>query len=86
MMKEQLDALYLLISLFIFLYYYYILLHIIILAGLSVYNVVVLCLVGVPIALLLKDQLDASYLLISLFIFFTTVLTICLVMVPKVNN
>ena len=53
--------------------------------GISVYNVVVLCLVGVPIALMMKEQLDASYVLISLFIFFATAVTICLVFIPKVK-
>ncbi len=53
--------------------------------GISVYNVVVLCLVGVPIALMMKEQLDASYVLISLFIFFATTVTICLVFIPKVS-
>ncbi len=40
--------------------------------------------VGVPIALMMKEQLDASYVLISLFIFFATTVTICLVFIPKV--
>ena len=54
-------------------------------AGISVYNVVVLCLLGVPIALVMKEQVDAVYAIISLFIFFATTLTICLVFVPKVS-
>ena len=56
------------------------------LSGISVYNVVILCMVGVPIALIMKDQVDAAYALISLFIFFATTLTTCLVFVPKVGN
>ncbi|KAK2166254.1 hypothetical protein LSH36_40g05026 [Paralvinella palmiformis] len=52
--------------------------------GISVYNVVVLCLIGVPIALVMKEQVDASYALISLFIFFATSMTVCLVFVPKI--
>jgi gamma-aminobutyric acid type B receptor len=51
-----------------------------------VYNVMVLCMIGVPIALMLKEQVDASYTLISLFIFFATTLTICLVFIPKVRG
>ena len=51
----------------------------------SVYNVVVLCMIGVPIALIMKEQVDAAYALISLFIFFATTLTICLVFIPKVH-
>ncbi len=54
-------------------------------AGISVYNIVVLCIIGVPIALMMKEQVDAAYTLISLFIFFSATLTICLVFVPKVS-
>ena len=50
------------------------------------YNVVVLCLVGVPISFVMKDQVDASYALISAFIFFATAVTICLVFIPKVSH
>ena len=53
--------------------------------GISVYNVVVLCLIGVPTAVMIRDQVDAAYLLTSLFTFFATTLTICLVFIPKVN-
>lgn len=52
--------------------------------GMSVYNVVVLCLIGVPIALIMKEEIEASYVLISLFIMFATTLTICLVFIPKI--
>ena len=45
----------------------------------------VLCLIGVPIALMMKEQVDPAYALISVFIFFATTLTICLVFVPKVR-
>jgi len=50
-----------------------------------VYNVVVLCLIGVPTAFMIKEQIDAAYTLISLFTFFATTLTICLVFIPKVQ-
>lgn len=56
------------------------------LAGISVYNVMVLCLIGVPIALMMKEQVDAAYALISVFILFATTLTICLVFIPKVRK
>ena len=52
--------------------------------GICVYNVVVLCLIGLPVGLLMKDQLDASYVLVSLFVLFATSLTLCLVFIPKV--
>jgi len=54
-------------------------------AGISVYNVVVLCLIGVPTAFMIKEQIDAAYTLTSLFTFFATTLTICLVFIPKVS-
>ena len=50
------------------------------------YNVVVLCLIGVPTAFMIKEQLDAVYTLTSLFTFFATTLTICLVFIPKVSS
>ena len=53
--------------------------------GISLYNVVILCLIGVPVALMMKDEVDACYTLISIFIFFATTLTICLVFIPKVK-
>ena len=53
--------------------------------GISVYTVVVLCLIGVPVALVMKEQVDASYALNSLFIFFATIMTLCLVFMPKVG-
>ena len=56
------------------------------LAGISVWNVLVLCLIGVPTAIMIKDQVDAAYMLISLFTFFATILTIGLVFIPKVSN
>jgi len=55
-------------------------------AGISVYNVVVLCLIGVPTAFMIREQIDAVYTLTSLFTFFATTLTICLVFIPKVNR
>ena len=63
-------------------------------SGLSVYNVMVLCLIGVPVAWMLKEQMDAAHALISLFIFFATlslyvsglsvynVMVLCLIGVP----
>jgi len=55
-------------------------------AGISVYNVVVLCLIGVPTSFMIKEQIDAVYTLTSLFTFFATTLTICLVFIPKVSQ
>ncbi|KAK8747898.1 hypothetical protein OTU49_016218, partial [Cherax quadricarinatus] len=52
--------------------------------GMSVYNVVIMCIIGVPISYILSDEQDASYLIISVFILFCTTGTLCLVFVPKI--
>lgn len=53
--------------------------------GLSVYNVVIMCVTGAAIAIVLSDRKDASFILISVFIIFCTTATLCLVFVPKVS-
>lgn len=53
--------------------------------GLSVYNVLIMCIMGAAIALVLSDRKDAVFILISLFIIFCTTGTLCLVFVPKVR-
>lgn len=53
--------------------------------GLSVYNVVIMCVMGAAIAIVLSDRKDASFILISVFIIFCTTATLCLVFVPKVS-
>ncbi|MFH4973683.1 hypothetical protein AB6A40_000392 [Gnathostoma spinigerum] len=52
--------------------------------GMSVYNVVVMCTLGVSLAFILQDRVDEAYALTSCFIIFCTTLTLCLVFVPKV--
>nr|XP_027225527.1 LOW QUALITY PROTEIN: gamma-aminobutyric acid type B receptor subunit 2-like [Penaeus vannamei] len=52
--------------------------------GMSVYNVVIMCIIGAPISYILSDEQDASYLIISAFIIFCTTGTLCLVFVPKI--
>ena len=54
--------------------------------GMSVYNVVIMCVSGVPISFIIRDQLDASYLIIGLFIIFCATITLCLVFGPKVST
>lgn len=54
--------------------------------GLSVYNVVIMCVMGAAIALVLSDQKDAVFVLISIFIMFCTTITLILVFVPKVSS
>ncbi|XP_013148746.1 PREDICTED: gamma-aminobutyric acid type B receptor subunit 2 [Papilio polytes] len=51
--------------------------------GLSVYNVLIMCIMGAPIAHVLADHKDALFVLISIFIIFCTTATLCLVFVPK---
>lgn len=51
----------------------------------SVYNVVIMCVIGVAISFVLSDDQDASFIIISIFILFCTTGTLCLVFVPKVS-
>ncbi|XP_076255856.1 gamma-aminobutyric acid type B receptor subunit 2 isoform X1 [Rhynchophorus ferrugineus] len=51
--------------------------------GFSVYNVVIMCVLGAAVALALVDHQDEMFLLISSFIIFCTTITLCLVFVPK---
>ncbi|VDP08397.1 unnamed protein product [Soboliphyme baturini] len=53
--------------------------------GMSVYNVVVMCALGVAISFILQDRVNESFILISSFVIFCTTLTLCLVFVPKVS-
>jgi len=52
--------------------------------GMSVYNVVIMCIMGAAISFVLSDKQDASFIIISVFIIFCTTGTLCLVFVPKV--
>lgn len=54
--------------------------------GMSVYNVFIMCVMGAAIALVLSDQKDAVFILISIFIIFCTTATLILVFVPKVKE
>ncbi|XP_049807072.1 gamma-aminobutyric acid type B receptor subunit 2 [Schistocerca nitens] len=51
--------------------------------GMSVYNVVIMCIMGAAISFVLSDKQDASFIIISVFIIFCTTGTLCLVFVPK---
>ncbi|XP_052745286.1 gamma-aminobutyric acid type B receptor subunit 2 isoform X2 [Bicyclus anynana] len=51
--------------------------------GLSVYNVLIMCIMGAPCALVLADHKDVLFVLIAIFIIFCTTATLCLVFVPK---
>ena len=54
--------------------------------GMSIYNVAIMCVLGVAVSFVLKDELNASFILIAIFIIFCTTGTLCLVFVPKVNS
>ena len=54
--------------------------------GMSVYNVVILSVVGVPAALMIEYAQDASFALTAFFVIFSTTVTLCLVFVPKVRD
>jgi len=53
--------------------------------GMSVYNVVITCVAGVPVTFLVTDRPDAAYLVIAFFILYSTTVTLCLVFGPKVG-
>ena len=52
----------------------------------SVYNVFILCVIGAPISLAMREEPDASFSIISVCIIICTSITLCLVFIPKVNN
>uniref|UniRef100_A0A1I8I279 G_PROTEIN_RECEP_F3_4 domain-containing protein n=1 Tax=Macrostomum lignano TaxID=282301 RepID=A0A1I8I279_9PLAT len=51
--------------------------------GMSVYNVLVMCLAGAAVSFALKDNQSASFIITSLLIFFCTTITLALVFFPK---
>ncbi|CAB3232884.1 unnamed protein product [Arctia plantaginis] len=51
--------------------------------GMSVYNVLMMCIAGAAITLVLQDHKDALFIIIAVFIIFCTTGTLCLVFVPK---
>ena len=54
--------------------------------GLSVYNVVILSVVGVPATLLIERAQNVTFALTATVILFCITVTLCLVFVPKVNT
>ncbi|CAK9296377.1 unnamed protein product, partial [Gordionus sp. m RMFG-2023] len=51
--------------------------------GISVYNIMLLCIVGSAVSFVLKNEQSTSFLLLSIFIMLGTTITLCLVFVPK---
>lgn len=54
--------------------------------GMSVYNVVILSILGVAITSVIRSHLDATFAITAVFIIFCTTLTLCFVFVPKVTK
>ncbi len=52
--------------------------------GISVYNVTIMCVLGVAVSFVLSEEQTASFLLVSIFIIFCNTGTLSLVFVPKV--
>ncbi|XP_055601301.1 gamma-aminobutyric acid type B receptor subunit 1 [Uranotaenia lowii] len=52
--------------------------------GMSIYNVVVLCLITAPVAMVIASQQDASYAFVALAVIFCCFLSMLLIFVPKV--
>lgn len=53
--------------------------------GMSIYNVVVLCLITCPVTMVIASQQDASYAFVALAIIFCCFLSMALIFVPKVS-
>ena len=51
----------------------------------SVYNVFILCVIGAPISLAMREHPDASFAIVSVCIIICTSITLCLVFIPKVS-
>uniref|UniRef100_A0A1I7WEX2 G_PROTEIN_RECEP_F3_4 domain-containing protein n=1 Tax=Heterorhabditis bacteriophora TaxID=37862 RepID=A0A1I7WEX2_HETBA len=51
--------------------------------GMSVYNVVVMSILGLSISVILQERVNEAFALACFFIIFSTTLTLCLVFVPK---
>ncbi|XP_045468620.1 gamma-aminobutyric acid type B receptor subunit 1 isoform X1 [Harmonia axyridis] len=52
--------------------------------GMSIYNVVILCLITAPVTMVIDSQQDASYAFVALAIVFCCFLSMALIFVPKV--
>ena len=52
--------------------------------GMSVYNVFIIGVIGVPIAMVIQQAQDAAFALSAALLIFCTTVTLCLVFIPKV--
>jgi gamma-aminobutyric acid type B receptor len=53
--------------------------------GMSIYNVVVLCVITTPVTMIIASQQDASFAFTALSIIFCSFLSMALIFVPKVR-
>lgn len=56
------------------------------LSGMSVYNVVILSVLGVAITSVIREHQNATFAITAVFTIFCTTLTLCFVFLPKVSN
>lgn len=54
------------------------------LVGMSVYNVVILCLITAPVSLVMSNQVNSHFAFVSLAIIFCCFLSMALIFVPKI--
>lgn len=54
--------------------------------GMSIYNVVVTCLITTPVIMVTASQQDASFAFVALSVIFCCFLSMALIFVPKVRN
>ena len=54
--------------------------------GMSIYNVVILCLITAPVAMVIASQQDASFAFVALAVIFCCFLSMLLIFVPKVGR
>lgn len=54
--------------------------------GMSIYNVVVLCLITAPVGMVIASQQDASFAFVALAVIFCCFLSMLLIFVPKVST
>ncbi|XP_014672473.1 PREDICTED: norrin-like [Priapulus caudatus] len=54
--------------------------------GLSIYTVVILCVIGIPVSIILQGQVDAGFLIASAILILATTTTLMLVFVPRSAN
>ncbi|CAL4133132.1 unnamed protein product, partial [Meganyctiphanes norvegica] len=54
------------------------------LIGMSIYNVVVLCIIAAPVSMVIVSQQDAAFTFVALAIIFCTYLSMALIFIPKI--